>query len=122
MADATKVIEPVLSASSSARRWTDGLLERWGLGACRDEALLVVSELVTNAVMHGRGPIELRLTRRAGGLRIAVSDADPSPVSAVDRGIEDPTGRGLRIVAAIAGRWGHQTGPDGKTVWADVGP
>ncbi len=85
-------------------------------------ALLVVSELVTNAVLYGVEPIEVRVTRVADVLRIEVSDAgsgaDRIALQAHD--LERVGGRGLSIVNALARGWGVQPGRDGKTVWAEV--
>jgi anti-sigma regulatory factor (Ser/Thr protein kinase) len=89
-----------------------------------DDALLVASELVTNAVQHGRPDIVLRLGVDATRLRIEVSDGnDALPVvPGVEPEVDRPTGRGLLIVAATAADWGveRNRGTVGKCVWAEV--
>jgi anti-sigma regulatory factor (Ser/Thr protein kinase) len=89
----------------------------------RDDALLVISELVTNAIVHARPPAVLRLSRHGLGraLRIAVTDGGPSPVRR-DRsdGPPEEHGRGTGIVAALAAAHGVITRPEDVTRWADI--
>ncbi|MFI5616811.1 ATP-binding protein [Streptomyces sp. NPDC051567] len=100
-------------------------LADWGLSELEGDALLVASELVTNAVRHAVGPrdreIETRYVRIADGVRVEVHDACPGlPEVAVPDG-EGDGGRGLFLVAAVADRWafGERGGP-GKRVWAEL--
>jgi serine/threonine-protein kinase RsbW len=97
-------------------------LADWGLTAVEDTALVVLSELLTNAVQHARVPgrqIETRFLNASGGVRIEVHDAAeerPAPRSS----LEDATdGRGLAVVSALVDAWGV-TGRNGvgKVVWA----
>jgi anti-sigma regulatory factor (Ser/Thr protein kinase) len=89
-----------------------------------DDALLMVSELVTNAVRHGRPDIVLSLSIASDRLRIEVYDAsDDMPLVAADHpSFDRATGRGLLIVAATAEDWGvaRTPGRPGKTVWAEL--
>jgi anti-sigma regulatory factor (Ser/Thr protein kinase) len=88
-----------------------------------ERAVLIVSELVTNAVMHGAEPIRLELAFVHDGLLIGVFDAsadasvvilpDPSRVNGVG-------GRGLRIVQQLASSWGVEQHDTEKRVWAVV--
>jgi anti-anti-sigma regulatory factor len=86
-----------------------------------DTAQLVVSELVTNAVVHAGTPIRLTLRLVLGDLDIAVRDDANGTVRITD---DDPdavfTGRGLRLVDALASRWGSFYPDEGKVVWATV--
>jgi anti-sigma regulatory factor (Ser/Thr protein kinase) len=93
------------------------LLDRAGV------ALLVLSELVTNAVLHGTAPIQVAVTSYDDILRIEVTDGDPSTDRlVVQHGRTDrPGGRGLHIVNSLARDWGMTVHPEGKTVWAEVG-
>lgn len=111
---------------SRARKLTDLRLVQWGVGReTGDTAILVVSELVTNAVVHAAGHhviCELRLDR--GRLRIAVEDQGYGPTGPqLHRGGEDEGGRGLFLVDAVSSCWGAQEtsgyGP-GRVVWAEL--
>ncbi|MGP4086701.1 ATP-binding protein [Streptomyces sp. KR55] len=87
------------------------------------DVLLVVSELVTNAVTHALPPAVLRLswTHRRRSLRIEVADGGPSPRHRDRRDRpSDESGRGMTIVAAVANRYRVITRPDGVTRWAEV--
>jgi anti-sigma regulatory factor (Ser/Thr protein kinase) len=81
----------------------------------------VLSELVTNAVVHGHPPIRVELTRN-DGLKMKVFDGDPHTdrvaVASAARG--QACGRGLRLVEALAHEWGAEREADGKMVWAEV--
>jgi anti-sigma regulatory factor (Ser/Thr protein kinase) len=88
-----------------------------------DDVLLLVSELVTNAVRHGGARIRLHALRTAAAVRIGVhDDGDDLPKMPADAG--DPTatgGRGLLVVSLLAHRWGVDPAdpPPGKTVWVE---
>ncbi|MFD8929746.1 ATP-binding protein [Streptomyces mirabilis] len=89
----------------------------------RDDALLVISELVTNAVIHARPPAVLRLSRGGLGraLRIEVTDGGPSPARGYRSGsLPEEYGRGTGILAALAAGHGVITGPEGVTRWAEI--
>ncbi len=115
---------------AAARRHVTGTLTRWGATDVVDTAALLVSELVSNAVRHGHGPIDVRLDDGPDGLLVRIGDA--SPVLPVRRAplvpqvVPDPdgapgiseSGRGLRLVEALAEEWGWTRRPDsGKDVW-----
>jgi len=117
------VLSEGLHAPAQARAWLATLLSDLSERLLGD-ALLLVSELVTNAVRHGRPEIEVGLQRDPGRVRVEVRDAgDQLPVVPSGRpSIDRPTGRGLLIVAATARDWGVVRGTDrvGKTVWAEL--
>lgn len=105
-----------------ARAFTAHVLTAWSASAIREQALLVTTELVTNAVAHTVGYCELGLRVSDGVLRIEVTDRGtrlPSlTVSEVE--VTSEGGRGLAIVAALSDAFGIQDHGAGKTVWAEL--
>ncbi len=116
----------------AVRRFVVDGLTAWGELDLVDAAELVVSELSSNAALHaGAAFMQVTLERGAGaGVRVAVEDDGPVPADAVRPRVRlgdaaewpdlDATGRGLAIVAMIAGRWGVDRTARGKRVWADL--
>jgi len=88
----------------------------WGLAATA-QAELVASELVANAVLHGWGPVGLRLAHDERGLLVEVDDSNPAPPGVVTERREGPGGFGLHVVARLSD-WGWRHTRGGKTVWA----
>ncbi|WP_405756199.1 ATP-binding protein [Streptomyces sp. NBC_00073] len=100
-------------------------LADWGLSELEGDALLVASELVTNAVRHAIAPrdreIETRYVRLGNGVRVEVHDTSPVRPVVGEPDQDDDGGRGLCLVAVVADRWavGARVGP-GKRVWAEL--
>lgn len=90
-------------------------------GDVTDRVLLVVSELVTNAVVHARSAPEVTATFDNGRLLVAVADTDPVP-SILRTGLDGDTagGFGLRLVAALTDSWGWEPTEAGKRVWTET--
>lgn len=87
--------------------------------AVAGDAELVVSELVTNAALHGEAPITVRvLVNRVA--RVEVHDHGRSAPILLKQGTDAMTGRGLSMVAAVASDWGVEPAAEGKTVWAEL--
>jgi anti-sigma regulatory factor (Ser/Thr protein kinase) len=108
------------TAPARARRAVRQTLTGWRLLAVVDDAVLAVSELVTNAVRHGLPPIRLLLRRRTGQVRMEVDDArrDPLVTGPTSRPL-DESGRGLDIVRDVSDHVGTERIPgDGKYVYA----
>jgi anti-sigma regulatory factor (Ser/Thr protein kinase) len=104
-----------------ARSFLTDLLTQWELDRFADEAMLLVSELVANAVLHVRGPLALELTHRADGFRVAVADAGAGMPDLQVLGRDAEGGRGLHIVSAFSSAWGvDHLGEGGKLVWAEL--
>jgi anti-sigma regulatory factor (Ser/Thr protein kinase) len=112
-----------------ARRWARSRLAGHGIRAdepLAETVVLLISELVTNAVVHAGGPAVLRLLLPGpspsgpGALRVEVADVSthaPRPRRADD---EDTHGRGLELISGLADRWGwHREGP-GKRIWCEL--
>jgi hypothetical protein len=117
---------PAPDAPRRARRMVARACSLWGLRGVGPVAELVVSELVTNAVVHAGTPSLLTVRRIGDSLQLAVRDGDPRPAGA-DGDEADPVpecyrehGRGLQLVDALADRWGTFATADGKVVWAQV--
>ncbi|MFF3501884.1 ATP-binding protein [Streptomyces sp. NPDC003247] len=120
-------LPPVTGAVSAVRQHAGVVLAHWGVSPeTADEALLVVSELLTNALVHALPPAELRLSWFRGGglgtLRVEVSDGGPVPAagSACTDVDPDEHGRGETIVHALATRYGTDVHPGGVTRWAEL--
>ncbi|WP_238019358.1 SpoIIE family protein phosphatase [Dactylosporangium sp. AC04546] len=109
------------ASAASARRFAADVLTAWGLGDLVDTARLLVGEVITNAVQHTVGDVQVRIALRGSRLRVEVRDASerrPSPRAAAT---DSESGRGLQIVASLADDWGfdvHEGG--GKIVWFEL--
>ena len=125
------VVEPIepqalphtLAAPGLARRYLAGRAAAWP-AELQELVVLLASELVTNAVLHGRAPVELRLSHDGDHIKIEVSDGDPDPLppSAVRPPDGQHSGRGLLIVDSLAHQWGYRPRrtPPGKIVWFEL--
>ncbi|ROR72569.1 ATP-binding SpoIIE family protein phosphatase [Bogoriella caseilytica] len=111
-------LAPSGESISRARAELRATCAAWGVQAT-GELELVVSELVTNAVLHGRGLVEFRLLAVSGGLRVEVEDGDPTPPVIRDQTSGRVGGYGMHIVEQLA-EWGWRPTPGGKVVWAKV--
>jgi anti-sigma regulatory factor (Ser/Thr protein kinase) len=85
-------------------------------------AELALSEIVTNAVVHGEPPIRVHVQATPTRLEVSVSDACPAQPHADETRLDATGGHGLAIVAAVAGEWGCEPDPDGpgKRIWFRV--
>jgi anti-sigma regulatory factor (Ser/Thr protein kinase) len=109
-------------AAGQARRIVAEACTRANITAdSRDSALLCTSELVTNAIVHGRSDVRLNVLVDAARLRIEVGDDNSRQpaLQPVDDGALD--GRGLFIVDLLASRWGVRDDAIGKVVWFELG-
>jgi DNA-binding NarL/FixJ family response regulator len=106
---------------SHARRFLRHTLREWNLDGLLDDAQIVVSELVTNAVTHTQSAPELRLSLNGSTVRVEVRDdgtGTPEPQPPTEDGEH---GRGMHLVAALAAAWGMELPQDdGKVVWAEL--
>lgn len=118
----TLQLPPDASAPGFARR----LVQRQATDLPEDlvaDAMLIVSELVANAVMHGRPEIWLHVRSTPSGIAFGVQDAGealPPTTAPLDGQSDGLHGRGLRIVAALASIWGVQPTSEGKIVWFEM--
>ena len=111
-------------APSRGRHAVTAVLDAWGCEpGSREDLLLVVSELVTNAVVHGAEPIRVTMVRAPQRIRVEVTDgaAASSPHGNPRPPTDAETGRGLSVVTRLAVAWGWRASPGrGKTVWAEL--
>jgi PAS domain S-box-containing protein len=104
---------------ADARKQATERLTCWGLDEAAFVTELIVSELVTNAIRHAKGPIQLRLIRDQA-LICEVSDGSDTAPHLRRARTFDEGGRGLMLVAQLTQRWGTRQTPHGKTIWAEV--
>ena len=112
---------PAPASVRAARCFVGSVLAEWGLRAAYDAAEMLVSEVVTNAVLHARTPFTVTVTRSADAVRVSVNDGSPAVPQQRMYGPDATTGRGMRLVASLSLRWGVE--PDdagGKEVWFEV--
>jgi anti-sigma regulatory factor (Ser/Thr protein kinase) len=111
-------------APSRGRHAVTAVLDEWGCEpGTREDLLLVVSELVTNAVVHGAEPIRVTMVCAPQRVRVEVTDgaAASSPHGNPRPPTDAETGRGLSVVTRLAVAWGWRASPGrGKTVWAEL--
>ncbi|MGP4114204.1 SpoIIE family protein phosphatase [Streptomyces sp. 4N509B] len=122
-ARAAATFEPVGRSVATARGFVRDTLQGWGLAELIEDAVVLTSELVTNAVVHAGTAAEVRCLRDERGIRIEVIDRHPErqlPLAEVARGQPDLSsegGRGLMLCAALASRWGVDYTATEKCVW-----
>ena len=105
-----------------ARQVTREVLAAWQLAHVEETAVLLVSELVTNALRHAcdTGAIGLELTSAGTWLRVEVQDGDPRWRFSRRPADCDESGFGFVLVDSLAGRWGVRRVSAGKAVWAEL--
>jgi anti-sigma regulatory factor (Ser/Thr protein kinase) len=90
------------------------------LGPAADDAVLLVSELATNAVIHAGTPFRVAVRHREDRLRVEVADGSRVLARRQRFSATSGTGRGLALVDDVADRWGVDEGDAGKTVWFEL--
>ncbi|MGO1316902.1 MAG: ATP-binding protein [Cellulomonadaceae bacterium] len=118
------MIEPELTAIAPARRWAAERLRASGVtGHTLDVLVLLVSEVVTNAIVHARPPVTLHLSLSSGTVRVEVGDfAREVPVVKRPSPSADG-GRGVALIDTLASRWGTTLQPESgalKSVWFEI--
>lgn len=109
------------TAPSRARRDVTLCLRTWGLDALVDDAQLIVSELVANAVQHTHTRrIGVSVTRHPDHVRIVVTDTSRTLPAAAGATPDAEAGRGLQLVDQLTTRWGSKLFRTGKQVWAEL--
>ncbi|MEV3991229.1 SpoIIE family protein phosphatase [Streptomyces sp. NPDC049837] len=122
-ARAAATFEPVGRSVATARAFVRDTLQGWGYTDVVDDAVVLTSELVTNAVIHAGTAADVLCLRTENGVRIEVADRYPErevPLQGTGRSLSSPdseNGRGLLLCAALASRWGVEYSPTHKQVW-----
>jgi anti-sigma regulatory factor (Ser/Thr protein kinase) len=107
------------TAPARARRFVTATLAAWDVDG-GDDAVLAVSELATNALLHARTPMTVTLAEDEGGLRVSVADESPAAPKQRAYSVDSGTGRGLRLIETLASAWGVESAADGKVVWCVI--
>ncbi|HET6353896.1 SpoIIE family protein phosphatase [Streptomyces sp.] len=122
-ARAAATFDPVGRSVATARAFVRDTLQGWGHADVVDDAVVLTSELVTNAVVHAGTAADVLCLRTDDGVRVEVGDRYPEreiPLQGSGRVIVSPdreNGRGLLLCAALASRWGVEYTPTHKQVW-----
>ena len=114
-------LPPEPASAGRARRLVSETLREWDRLDLIEPAALLVSELVTNSVLHAGTDIEVRILPAGGGARVEVADGSATAPSRRRFADEAVTGRGLEIVGAVATAWGVESTATGKVVWFQLG-
>jgi anti-sigma regulatory factor (Ser/Thr protein kinase) len=114
------VVAPEPASVGEARRFVRAALDEWDVDAFEETATLLVSEVVTNLVLHARTSGELLVRLSAGRLRVELHDGSPLLPTAKRYGLEATTGRGVGLLEAMTSGWGAELTPSGKRVWFEL--
>ena len=113
-------LSPEAPSARQARRFVDETLRRWECDDLLDTVELLVSELVTNAVIHARSDVDVSVQLLSDRVRIEVADQSPDGVRRRELSTEGSSGRGISMVESLASAWGVTTTRAGKSVWFEV--
>ncbi|MFE3162466.1 ATP-binding protein [Streptomyces sp. NPDC059224] len=118
--DASWPLRRELTSAGQARRLVTAQLGAWDVSDLADTAELLVSELVTNALRHTRGPLRLNLQLRHSRLLCEVEDTESSSPARGAAGTDAENGRGIELLDLLAGAWGSVRTATGKTIWFEL--
>ena len=114
---------PSLPASvSRIRRFASAACSRVADGDLCETVELLVSEVATNALVHGAGDVRVDVHTEGDAIRIEVSDDSTALPVPRHAGLEGESGRGMALVEMLSSDWGTVSRPGGKTVWFEVRP
>jgi anti-sigma regulatory factor (Ser/Thr protein kinase) len=108
------------AAVSWARGWAPQLCQQWNAGDVCDDAALLLSELVSNSILHAGTELLVELSNADNTILIAVTDGSTRPARLRPSAPLAEAGRGLMLVDALSTRWGVTAWPTGKRVWAEL--
>jgi anti-sigma regulatory factor (Ser/Thr protein kinase) len=121
MAEVNLSLAPTPESAGLARRFVAAALAEWDVAEATETATLLVSELVTNAMLHARTELHLTLRLAAGRLRLEVHDGSPRLPGRKRYSADSGTGRGLFLVEELSAAWGADHTAAGKRVWCEIG-
>lgn len=115
-------LDATTTSPREARRFVADTLSRWGDDSLVEAAALLVSELVTNAVVHARSDVDVVVDRSGGRavLRVEVHDGSAQRPMPGVFDLEALSGRGLALIEAMSTRWGVEAHSAGKRVWFEL--
>lgn len=116
MVDSVRLL-PEPTSAAAARRF---VAARLGGSPNCDVAVLLVSELVTNVILHAQTPLLVRVERKGNVIRVEVEDESPSVPTPKPYDRDAVTGRGIHIVERASTRWGVEVAKDRKRVWFEL--
>jgi len=117
---ATMTFPVSIESPAAARRFVNTTVRGWGFRDLADHAELMVSELVTNVVIHANTAGRITCRALPAGVRIEIEDAAAASPHQPTPDADRTWGRGLAIVATLARRWGTEVRGGGKTVWFEL--
>ena len=123
LSEASQRFDQDTQSARAARRFVSQVLTGWDdeEGDLTDTVTLLVSELVTNAVIHAGSEVEVMIRLTETAARIEVTDGSPQAVAPRDATDEEDSGRGLALVGDLAQRWGVRSASGGgKTIWFEI--
>ena len=117
-------LKPAPASVRESPAFVRTVLDSWGLSALSDDASLLVTELVSNAVVRARTPLTLTVSwrREPGHVRVTVHDDSACPPRPRDSDVTATNGRGMLIVEALAHSFGVMATGAGKDVWRELVP
>jgi anti-sigma regulatory factor (Ser/Thr protein kinase) len=113
-------LPPNPASVGEARRFTVDTLRRWDREDLTTSGALLVTELVTNAILHARTMVRVILERGTDFVRVEVRDGSLIRPALRNHGLDATTGRGLALVSRLADTWGVDVDGTGKVVWAHL--
>jgi DNA-binding NarL/FixJ family response regulator len=121
LTEASQRFEQDTQSPRAARRFVTQALTELDDDDLTDTVTLLVSELVTNAVLHAGSQVEVMVRLTATAARIEVTDDSVEELAPRDAADDEDSGRGLALVGTLARRWGVRPAPErGKTVWFEI--
>ena len=121
MSEHTSALPPAPTSPREARERAARELEGWGDADARHAVVLLISELVTNAVVHARSTVTIDLAVCDDGpVHVRVHDESTIRPTARRHHADLPGGRGMHLLESLAARWGVEESRTGKSIWFEV--